>query len=54
MWMEVKAVFSAITCIFIAIVLSQILPFSTLFGFLLIMAIGMIFMGDLIIGIKTK
>jgi len=52
--MEVKAVFSAITCIFIAIVLSQILPFSTLFGFLLIMAIGMIFMGDLIIGIKTN
>jgi len=50
MYLEIKAVFSMIAMIMIAIVLSQILFINMIFGFLLIVAIGLIFMGDLIIG----
>lgn len=50
MWLEVKVLLSVISMIFIGIVLSQILFLNLILGFLLIMSIGLIFMGDLLIG----
>ena len=49
MYRELKVVLSIIAAICIAIVLSQILFLNLLLGFLLIIAIAMIFLGDFII-----
>lgn len=54
MWMEAKAMFSAISIIFIAIVLSQILHLNMLLAFLLMVSMGTIVIGDMVIGIKTN
>jgi len=54
MWMEVKAVFTVIAIVFLAIVISQILFFSPILAFLLIGSIFLLVMGDLLIGIKTN
>jgi len=50
MYLEIKAIFSLISFIFIGIVLSQILFLDVLLAFLLIASIGLLFMGDMIIG----
>lgn len=54
MWLEVKIIFSIITMVFIAIVLSQIFLINMLLGFLLFAAIGMIVFGDMLIGYQIK
>jgi hypothetical protein len=54
MWLEAKIMFSVIAEVFIGIVLSQILMVNILFGMLLFMSIGLIFIGDIIIGSKIK
>lgn len=54
MWMEAKMMFTVIAIIFIAIVLSQVLFVNFLLGFLLIVSIGVIVIGDFIIGVKTS
>lgn len=54
MWMEAKAMFSVISIIMIAVVLSQLLFVNILFGLLLIIGIGMIIVGDIIIGVKIS
>ena len=54
MWVEMKILFSIIAMLFIAIVLSGIIFTSFIFGFLLIVAIGMIFIGDMLIGYQIK
>jgi len=54
MWLEVKLVISGIGIIFIAIVISQIILFNSLLGFLLIMGIGLILFGDMFLGMKIK
>jgi hypothetical protein len=55
MWLEVKIFFSIIAMVFIAIVLSQIFFFTDImYSFLLLMSIGMIVIGDMMIGTKIK
>jgi len=54
MWMEVKAMFSVIAIVFIAIVLSQLLLLNQLLSFLLFAAMGVIIVSDIIIGVKTN
>lgn len=54
MWLEVKIVFSVISMVFIAIVLSQIILLNFLLAFLLIASIGLIILGDMIIGYQIK
>ena len=54
MWLEAKIVLSIVAMVFIAIVLSQILFFNMLFGFLLFAGIGMIVFGDILIGYQIK
>ena len=54
MWIEINTMLSVIAMIFIAIVLSQILPFSMLLGFLLIISIGLIVFSDIIIGYQIS
>jgi hypothetical protein len=48
--MEVKVMFTLISCAMTAIVLSQIILVNSLLGFLLIMGIGMYIFGDIVIG----
>lgn len=50
MWLEAKVLINGIGVIFIAIVMSQILFFNMLLGFLLIMSIGLVVFSDIIIG----
>jgi len=52
--MEVKAMFTVIAIVFIAVVLSQILFVNFLLGFLLIASMGVIIIGDILIGIKIS
>lgn len=54
MWLEAKIMFSVIAEVFIGIVLSQILMVNILFGMLLFMSIGLIFIGDVLIGSRIK
>jgi hypothetical protein len=55
MWLEAKIGFSIIAMIFIAIVISQFLfVVDMLFSMLLFMSIGLIFIGDILIGSKIK
>ena len=56
MWLETKIVFSIIAEVFIGIVISQILfsGIDIMLSLLLFMAIGMIFIGDVLIGSKIK
>jgi len=54
MWLEVKIVFSVISMVFIAIVLSQILFYSVLLAFLLFASIALIVLGDMVIGYQIK
>jgi len=49
MWLEGKIMFSIISWVCIAIVVSQIILINALLGFLLVVALGMGFLGDLII-----
>ena len=50
MWLEAKAILSGIAVIMISIVLVAIIFQSFLFGFLLIVAIGLIVFSDILIG----
>jgi len=50
MWLEAKVMLSMIAVIFIAIVLSQIILLNMLYGFLLIVGIGLVVFSDIIIG----
>ena len=52
MYLEIKAVISGIAIIIIFIVISQIMFWSFLYGFLLIAAVGAFIFGDILIGIK--
>jgi hypothetical protein len=55
LWLEVKILFSVIAMVFIAIVLSQIfLYMDMMLSFLLLMSIGMITIGDMMIGSRIK
>lgn len=54
MWLEVKIVFSIVAMVMIAVVVSQLLFIDLLLGLLLFMSIGMIFVGDVLIGSKIK
>jgi len=54
MWMEAKAMFTVIAIVFIAVVLSQLLFVNFLLGFLLMASIGVIIIGDILIGIKIS
>jgi hypothetical protein len=52
--MEAKAMFTVIAIVFIAVVLSQLLFVNFLLGFLLMASIGVIIIGDILIGIKIS
>ena len=52
MYLEMKMIFSSMACIMIAIVMILVIGSNTLLGFLLLMAIGLVIMGDMLIGIK--
>jgi hypothetical protein len=55
MWLEVKILLSVVAMVFIAIVLSQLFFFVDItFSFLLLMSIGMIVVGDMMIGSRIK
>lgn len=54
MWMEAKALLSVFAMLCIAIVLSQILFVNMMLGFLLIVPIALIVLGDIMIGFKTS
>ena len=54
MWMEAKTLLSAIGIIFIAIVLSQIILYDMLLGFLLVMSIGLVVFSDILIGYQIN
>lgn len=54
MWMEAKATLTVIGIIFVAIVLSQIILLNMLFGFLLIVSIGLFVFGDFLIGYQIS
>lgn len=54
MYMEVKALFSAIALILMGIVCSQIILFNMLLGFLCIVAMGVVVFGDIIIGMRIS
>jgi len=54
MWLEVKICFSVFAMVFIAIVLTQLFFVDLLLTMLLFMSIGLILMGDLLIGAKIK
>ena len=50
MWLEAKALLSGVAIVMISIVMFTILFQNMLFGFLLIMAIGLILFSDILIG----
>ena len=52
--MEAKTLLSAIGIIFIAIVLSQIILYDMLLGFLLVMSIGLVVFSDILIGYQIN
>lgn len=52
MYLEIKAVISGIAVILIFLVISQIMFWNFLYGFLLIAAVGAFIFGDILIGIK--
>jgi len=52
--MEAKAMFSVMAIVMIAVGISQTIMQSSLIGMLLIMAIGLIVLGDFLIGIKIS
>lgn len=54
MWLEAKIMLSIVAMAFIAIVLSQILFYNMLYGFLLFAAIMLIVFGDMLIGYQIK
>ena len=54
MWVEAKIMLSIIAMVFIAIVMSQIVLFNVLLGFLLFAAIGIIVLGDMLISYQIK
>lgn len=52
MWLELKALFSAVAFIFIAIVMSYIVFWDAFLAFLLIAALFLVLLGDMMIGWK--
>lgn len=54
MWLEAKILLSIVAMVFIAVVLSQVILFNVLLGFLCVMAIGMIIFSDMLIGYQIK
>lgn len=54
MWTEVNSLFGAIAVIMMAIVLSQIVLFNMLLGFLCIVSMGLVIMGNMFIGYQIK
>jgi hypothetical protein len=54
MWLEIKIMFSITAMVFMGIVISQILLFNLMLGFLLFASIMLVAMGDMFIGYKIK
>ena len=54
MWLEAKLLLSIIAFVFIAIVLGNIILLNFMLGFLLLMGIGLMVMGDMLIGYQIK
>lgn len=54
MWLEAKLVLSIVALICVSIVMSQIILLNFFLGFLLLMGIGMVIMGDMLISYQIK
>lgn len=54
MWLEAKLVLSIFALIFISIVMAQIILLNFFLGFLLLMGIGLVIMGDMLISYQIK